>query len=322
MPIHPVYKPLGITSHDAVARARRLLGTKRVGHAGTLDPLATGVLVLLSEEATKLSPFLTASRKTYLAWVAFGLGTPTLDAEAPADEADLIWGDAAGITRERVAQAAITFLNVTEQRPPAYSAIKQAGQRSYAAARRGETLVLPARPVAYLNVDLLAFAPRRADLPTEFAPGAHHWVAASGMDARTFELPAELAQLPCALFRLEVAAGTYIRSFARDLGALLATPAHLAGLVRVAAGAIDLTRCSPLAEIATAPTLDPVAAIDLPQVQLDAKAGVAVRQGKQVGLAITETTLLLDEEGKIAAVVEPAGERMRYLRVWQRDLTP
>lgn len=322
MPIHPVYKPLGITSHDAVARARRLLGIRRVGHAGTLDPLATGVLVLLSEEATKLSPFLSASRKSYLAWVAFGLGTPTLDAEAPADDGDLAWRDAAGLTRERVVEAASAFLEVREQRPPAYSAIKQAGQRSYAAARRGEALEPPARAVAYFKVDLLGFAPRRADLPTTFAPSASGWAAAPDVSGYTFELPPELAQLPCALFSLEVAAGTYVRSFARDLGALLATPAHLAGLVRVAAGAIELTHCSPLEEIATAPRLDPVTAIDLPKVELDSKVAVAVRQGKQVGLDISGTTLLLDEDGKVAAVVEPAGERMRYLRVWQRGLTP
>ena len=83
MPVFNVDKSLGLSSHEAVRRARRLLGTRRVGHAGTLDPLASGVLVLLSDEATKLSPFLSASEKHYLAWVSFGATTPTLDAEGP-----------------------------------------------------------------------------------------------------------------------------------------------------------------------------------------------------------------------------------------------
>jgi tRNA pseudouridine55 synthase len=85
MPAYAVDKPLGLTSHDVVARARRMLGTRRVGHGGTLDPLATGVLVVLAEGATKLSPYLTGSDKAYLAWVAFGTSTPTLDAEGPVD---------------------------------------------------------------------------------------------------------------------------------------------------------------------------------------------------------------------------------------------
>ena len=96
MPVFVVDKPLGLTSHDVVARARRLLKTRAVGHAGTLDPLATGVLVVLTGDATKLSPFLTASEKRYLAWVSFGAGTPTLDAEGPISEA----GDASGLTAE------------------------------------------------------------------------------------------------------------------------------------------------------------------------------------------------------------------------------
>lgn len=112
-------KPLGLTSHDVVARARRLLATRRVGHAGTLDPLATGVLVVLSEEATKLSQFLTASNKRYLAWVALGAGTPTLDAEGPvAETADS--KVLTQITAGQVADAARQFLNLTTQRPPAF----------------------------------------------------------------------------------------------------------------------------------------------------------------------------------------------------------
>src|SRR5690606_10946162 len=119
--LHAVDKPLGLTSHDAVARARRLLGTRRVGHAGTLDPLASGVLLLMSGEATKLSPYLTGHDKTYLAWVTFGATTPTLDAEGPVS----VVADAGGLDEGRLRLALEAFLGVTEQRPPAYSSVKR-----------------------------------------------------------------------------------------------------------------------------------------------------------------------------------------------------
>ena len=140
-----VDKPLGWTSHDVVARARRLLGTRRVGHGGTLDPLATGVLVVLADEATKLSPFLTGSDKAYLAWVAFGVGTPTLDAEGPVSAR----ADAGHVDRERVAAALPPFLALREQRPPDFAAVKRGGVKGYEAARRGEPLDLP--PIVHVK---------------------------------------------------------------------------------------------------------------------------------------------------------------------------
>jgi len=326
MGIFAVDKPLGITSHDAVARARRLLGTRKVGHAGTLDPLATGVLLLLSHEATKLSPFLTASDKEYLAWVAFGLGTPTLDAEPPADPGALDRAEPRDLARLRasdVALAAASFLHVTTQRPPAYSAVQRAGVRSYAAARRGAAEEPPARPVGYHQALLLGFAPRRADLPTSFAREAEGWRATPGRTGWTPTLPPELGELPTALIALRVAAGTYIRSFARDLGAALGVPAHLSGLVRTAAGAVDLTDCGALDDLATATPLNPADVLPFPRLRLDAPTAEAARNGKQFGLDLAGTTALFDEAGALAAVVEPAGAgRIRYLRVWQRGLTP
>ncbi len=332
MPVHPVDKPLGLTSHDVVARARRLLGTRRVGHAGTLDPLATGVLTLLSEESTKLSPYLTSDSKRYLAWVALGAGTPTLDAEGPITErADQ--NDVEKLTAERIAAAAATFLDVTSQRPPAYSAIKQQGERSYAAARRGELVEPPARPVAYYRVDLLDFQPSRAALPGRFERGPEGWGPAAADAGRTFELPPVLEALPTALLRVEVAAGTYVRSFARDLGAALGVPAHLAGLVRTGAGSIDLADCAPLTELGGTPGLDPLQALGQPKLQLDAATAQAVRQGKRVSLPVTGLTVLVDEAGALTAMVEPldppeaeaagaadgsAPRPIRILRAWQR----
>lgn len=356
MPILPVDKPLGLTSHDVVARARRQLGTRRVGHAGTLDPLATGVLVLLSEEATKLSPFLSANHKHYLAWVAFGAGTPTLDAEGPIDTRATP-AELASLTAERVAAAAAAFVGLTEQRPPAYSAVKQAGERSYQAARRGEVVEPPPRHCAYHEVELLGFAANRELLPSRFAPdpsstagGDRAWRAAAA--GRSFELPPTLLAAPTALFRLQVGAGTYVRAFARDLGAALGVPAHLAGLVRTAAGNIDLSDCAPLDGLSDADVVDPVTALPYPALRLSAEQAELVRQGRPPPLPVEGVTALLDEAGALAAMVEPrpadSGEhgaegatvasagasqptvphalvphvRVRTLRVWQRGLTP
>lgn len=315
-----------MTSHDVVAAARRRLGTRRVGHAGTLDPLATGVLVLLSEEATKLSPFLTASAKRYLAWVALGASTPTLDAEGPIEEAHP--APAAALDRARVEAAGRAFLGLSEQRPPAFSAVKRGGERSYAAARRGEASEPPPRPVAYHSVELLALAPKRSGLPRTFAPTPQGWRPAP--DGRAFTLPPELAELPTALFSLEVAAGTYVRSFARDLGEALGVPTHLAGLVRTGAGRVDLADCAPLEALGEAPGLRPEDALPHPRLTLDAETARAVRQGRRVSLPVSGTTLLLDEDGELVAMVEPEtpasrGEegtgtvrRVRVLRAWQR----
>ncbi|HLU83493.1 MAG TPA: tRNA pseudouridine(55) synthase TruB, partial [Trueperaceae bacterium] len=242
MAVYCVDKPLGLTSHDVVARARRTLGTRKVGHAGTLDPLATGVLLVLVDEGTKLSPYLTGHDKSYLAWVTFGAGTPTLDAEGPLTAR----GSVSHVNEDAVSAAIAPFLSLTEQRPPAFSAIKQAGERSYAAARRGDLVEPPLRAVAYRSVTLLAFAPSRSDLPTRFAPqddaGVRLWRPQT--QGREFDLPPALESdqpLPTALLSLTVAAGTYVRAFARDLGTALGTPAHLSGLVRVASGGVDLS---------------------------------------------------------------------------------
>jgi len=300
--VHPVDKPLGLTSHDVVARARRNLGTRRVGHAGTLDPLATGVLVLLADESTKLSPYLTAGDKRYLAWVALGAGTPTLDAEGPlTDTAEP--QALRTLTGEGIAESAAAFLGVTSQKPPAFSAVKQQGQRSYAAARRGEIEEPPARPVKYHAVELLAFGPSREDLPQRFGPTPAGWRA--NPEGRTFELPPTLAELPTALFALSVGAGTYVRSFARDLGSALGVPAHLAGLVRTGAGGIDLSDCAALEELGNTPGIDPLTALSQPKLLVDEATALALRQGKRIQLPVSELTVAHEADGALVALVEP-----------------
>ena len=312
MPVHVVDKPLGPTSHDVVAAARRRLGTRRVGHAGTLDPLASGVLLVLAEDATKLSPYLTGSEKEYLAWVAFGAATPTWDAEGPIEET----GDGDAIDAEAVRAALPPFLDLTEQVPPSFSAIKRGGRASYRDARRGEADELPARPAGYVKLDLLAFG-RRDELPARFGPGRAGWGPAEG--GRALPLPPALTEGPTALIRARVSAGTYVRAFARDLGLSLGVPAHLAGLTRTRVGSVGLERAVPPEAIDAGRALADVEALPIPRSTLSAAQAARVRQGQRlpVGEVAGEGTVaLVDPDGRMAAVASLAPEGMRLLRVW------
>jgi tRNA pseudouridine55 synthase len=220
-----VDKPSGLSSHDVVSRVRRRLGTRKVGHAGTLDPLASGVLVVLVGEGTKLGAYLTAHTKRYLARVAFGLSTETLDregaptasAEVPAwlaQELSALAVDPSASLADawpRLAAALAAERTRSAQMPPAYSAIKVGGRRSYARARAGEAVALPERPVSVLSLRIAGAGAGFVDLD------------------------------------LEVSKGYYVRSLARDLGAHLDMPSHLEALRRTASGpftladAVDLT---------------------------------------------------------------------------------
>ena len=310
MPVFLLDKPLGPTSHDVVAAARRSLGTRKVGHAGTLDPLASGLLVLLSDDATKLSPFLGGEDKQYLAWVAFGAGTPTLDAEGPVTEE----GDASRIDAAAVERALAPFLALDKQRPPAFSAVKRGGVKGYEAARRGAPLELEPRPARYRSVDLLAFATHREDLPRAFAPGAAGWRVAA--DGRSFVLPDPLGMHPTALIHVEVTSGTYIRSFARDLGTALGVPAHLAGLIRTRVGAHDLANAAPVEALPAAPDLPMAEALPFPVRRLSDEEASRVRQGQRLPIELLERTSLVDSAGRLVAVAATEGGRMNLLRVW------
>jgi tRNA pseudouridine55 synthase len=193
-----VDKPTGLTSHDVVAQARRYFGTRRVGHAGTLDPLATGVLVLLLGEATKLSDVATNEDKAYLAGVSFGRATDSHDSQGQTTserEVPETWLD------ESTLRAG---LDVEQGRslqvPPVVSAIKVGGQRSYRLARSGNAPALEARAVRVGTLTLLGWSARHADI------------------------------------ELTVSKGYYVRAFARDLGETLGMPAHLSSLRRIKSG--------------------------------------------------------------------------------------
>ncbi|MFJ3958686.1 tRNA pseudouridine(55) synthase TruB [Arthrobacter sp. NPDC090010] len=199
-----VDKPQGWTSHDVVARMRRLAGTRKVGHAGTLDPMATGVLVIGVNKATRLLTYIVGTGKRYTATIRLGQSTVTDDAEGEVTAV----GDASGIEDERLRAAVAGFLGEIQQVPSSVSAIKVNGERSYARVRAGEEVALAARPVTIHRFDVL-------DIRRE---------------GSLLDVDVDVA----------CSSGTYIRALARDLGAELGVGGHLTALRRHEVGPFTL----------------------------------------------------------------------------------
>lgn len=311
MALYAVEKPLRLTSHDAVEAARRVLKTRRVGHTGTLDPLATGLLLLVTDETTKLVPFLSEEEKEYLAWVSFGATTPTLDAEGPVVE------EAPVRFAQRDLEALLpAFLRLKEQVPPAFSAIKVGGKRAYEAAREGKPLDLPPRPVRYLEVELLALDP--TPRPHPIAPSPRGWRLAE--KGRPVELPPPLGPYPTAVIRLLVGPGTYVRAFARDLGAMLGTKAFLSGLVRTRIGRIGLERAVPLKDLAPDRAIPELDALSYPVVELSHTEVRRVLEGIPLPIPALGRVTLVDSRRRLLAVAEGDGFKLKIKRVFLREV--
>ncbi len=310
MALYAVDKPLGLTSHDVVDRARERLGTRKVGHTGTLDPLATGVLVLASGPSTKLVSFLTGEDKEYIAWVSFGATTPTLDAEGPLEE-----GPPPTFTPRDLEQALRHFLTLKEQVPPAYSAVKVGGVRAYEAARQGKRLVLEPRPVAYREVELLSLDPEvRAH---RIAPGPSGW----RLDARgrRVTLPKPLGRYPTAVVRLAVGSGTYVRAFARDLGEMLGTKAFLSGLVRTRVGRVSLEAAVRLDALSPKAALLETEVLPYPVVELAHAEVRRVIEGVPLPIPARGLVALTNKQGRLVAVAEGDGFKLKIKRVFKGE---
>ena len=218
-----VDKPAGMTSHNVVAPIRRMAGTRRVGHAGTLDPMATGVLVVGVEKATRLLGHLTMADKEYLATIRLGQATSTDDAEGDVTAS----AAPAGLTEEGVRAAVVPLTGGILQVPPGVSAIKVAGKRAYQLTREGHAPELAARPVTVASFDITEMH-RHGDL----------------LDAD--------AAVTCS-------SGTYVRALARDLGQALGVGGHLTALRRVRSGRYRIEAARTLGELAADFTMTPLA---------------------------------------------------------------
>jgi tRNA pseudouridine55 synthase len=261
-------KPKGMTSHDVVSRVRRAFGTRRVGHAGTLDPMATGVLVLLLGEATKLSSVLTRAEKTYEARVTFGTSTSSGDADGVVVKTVPLEDD--WLKAEQLEIALESERKRRLQIPPQVSAVKVAGKRAYAIARKGEPVDLAPRDVAVHEL----FLKNRS--------GSH-------LD----------------LF-LRVSKGYYVRSLAVDLGSHLEVPAHLSELRRTKSGAFDLsTACSlPLDGSEPLLPIQDAARLCLPSLSVNDEGALRLRQGKHLRLSDLTNVAPPDEDWEVYAAFQ------------------
>ena len=263
-----VDKPAGFTSHDVVARLRRILRTRRIGHAGTLDPMATGVLVCGVGRGTKLLGHLALDTKSYTATIRLGAATTTDDAEGEV----LTTADATGVGDEAVAAAMAALTGPILQVPSSVSAIKVDGRRAYARVRSGEQVVLPARPV---TVSAFTLRERRGD----------------DLDVA-----------------VDCSSGTYVRALARDLGAALHVGGHLTALRRTRVGPFGLERALTLAELEAAPELslplaDAVTAA-FARRDVDAAAATALSHGRPLpGAGLPGTYGVFDPDGRVLALV-------------------
>lgn len=286
-----VDKPKGPTSHDVVARARKALGTGSIGHAGTLDPMATGVLVLGVGEGTKLLRWLVADDKAYQAAVSLGAETDTLDAEGAVTERAPV----PPLDRARVEAVAARFVGTYAQHPPAYSAIKVGGEALYEKARRGETVEVEAREVTVRRL------------------------AIESVEADRIALAVECAK------------GFYVRSLARDLARALETRGHLVALRRTQSGAFTLADAVEMDAIERAASGDEGARValrarllpladacrEMPKVVLDARALEDARHGRPVRAEAPPgdgPLALVSTDGALVAIAERRGERLQVLR--------
>ena len=284
----PVDKPAGPTSHDVVARARRALGTRRVGHTGTLDPFATGLLLLCVGPATRLSQYLTGLDKTYEATAVLGARTETDDPEGAVVASDDRWR---GLSREEVEAALAARVGRQSQVPPAFSAKKVGGEAAHRKARRGEAVALEAAEVEVYEAGLLELA------------------------------------LPEVRFRVRCSSGTYVRALARDLGGDLGTGAHLSALRRTGVGpfsvegALSLEALDDRAAVAAAWVSPARALAHLPAVEVSADEAARLAHGQALrpasGAAPAGGPVAAVREGELVAVGEMEEGALRPRKVFQ-----
>lgn len=274
-------KPEGWTSHDVVARVRRLTGVRQVGHAGTLDPMATGVLVVCMGPATRLAEYLATEPKVYLAEITLGVATDTYDAMGrPTAESPV-----PVLSQKDLDTTLDAFRGNIMQTPPAYSALKQDGEALYKRARRGEAVAPPARPVTVHELAVLTF------------------------DGTVIQA------------RISCSAGTYVRSLAHDLGQALGCGAHLSALRRTAVGRFSVEEALTLDDLARAAEetrwehllWPPAAAVaHLPAISVSAAEAARLGHGQDVpGTAPFPDgpVCALDAAGRLLAIVRYDGAR-------------
>ena len=287
-----INKPTGITSHDVVAKARKLLKQRRVGHAGTLDPAASGVLPICVGQATRVAEYLSESGKAYQATIIFGMVTDTYDSEGSIVRT----ASTQDLTRSRIEAVLPTMLGEQMQIPPRYSAIKLQGQPAYKRARAGEDVAMEARPITIYQLAIIDWQPSHP---------------------------------PTLTLAIECSKGTYIRSLAYDLGELAGCGAYLGGLVRTRSGPFRLSESITIEQLAQAAEQGTIEsflfpadkAIErYPALVLDEETSERVKHGN--AFRVEEKPDTISEQG-LARVYDDKGQFMAIAqwdeehRMWQ-----
>jgi tRNA pseudouridine55 synthase len=278
-------KTIGMTSHDVVARIRRLVGTRKVGHAGTLDPMATGVLVVGVGRATRLLGHLALAEKSYAATIRLGASTVTDDAEGEVVDV----ADASGVTPAALAAEVARLTGTIRQVPSAVSAVKVDGVRSYARVRSGEQVALKARVVTIWRLE----------------------VVQTRTDGQHLDIDVEV----------DCSSGTYVRALARDLGAALGVGGHLSALRRTRVGPFGVESARTLDQLAEAPTLMPLAdaaAAAFPRLDVDAETAARVAHGAPLPRTGIDPgpVAVFGPDGTLLSLVEDRGPRGKHLVVF------
>lgn len=282
-----VDKPGGLTSHDVVARARRALGTRKIGHAGTLDPMATGLLVLGVEGATRLLTFVVGLDKTYEATIRLGVSTDSDDADGEVTETT----DASSLDSDAIRAAIAALTGRIRQVPSRVSAIKVDGRRAYALAREGVEVELAAREVVVGRFDVVAERRPVADEPSA------GWVDLDVI--------------------VDCSSGTYIRALARDLGAALGVGGHLTALRRTRVGPFHVADAASVDAIADATLLTPADAASAVVGRVDVTDDEArdLRHGKRLagagGRIRAPRAGAIAPDGSLVGIVERRGEDLK-----------
>jgi tRNA pseudouridine55 synthase len=278
-----VNKEVGLTSFQVVARLRHALHTRAIGHAGTLDPLADGLMVILVGQYTRLSSYLTADDKRYVAAVHFTGRTNTDDAEGQIIES----ADSSPLKLAKIKDMLATMLGKQMQVPPIFSAIQINGERLYKKARRGEDVEIPPREVTFHELNLVSYDD------------------------------------PVAIVDVHCSKGTYVRALARDLGNLLGVPAHLGGLKRVQSGAYTLAEAHNLSYLMesdnarNALRVGPEAVLGMPILQIDEHDAKKLSHGQRISPPTElrdETVYLACHEERLVALVQQKSQLLHCLR--------
>jgi tRNA pseudouridine55 synthase len=287
-----VDKPGGMTSHDVVGRMRRLARTRRVGHGGTLDPMATGVLVVGVERATRLLTYVSGSDKSYTATIRLGQATITDDAEGDV----MSQVSASGVTDDAVRAALRGFVGEIEQVPSAVSAIKVGGVRSYARVRKGEQVDLPSRRVTISRLNV-----------GEVRAGTASGSAKSGTEVDIVDVDIDVT----------CSSGTYIRAIARDLGTAIGVGGHLIALRRTAVGAFTLAEAATLEELqeredpVTMPLAEAAARLFARRDADEKEATVLSHGGPLTPVGLTGPYAVFAPDGRVLAIVSERDGKAR-----------